>query len=309
MVIMASSSRFAELHVHLEGALDPALICAIDPTVGMEEARSRFAFQDFGGFVQAFKWAVMRLREPDHYRLLAREMFADMAEQGIVYAEVIHSAGINLWRGVEARPIVEALLEEGRNAPLEVRWVLDAVRQLGPEHVMETARFAAQFVGTEVAAFGVGGDERGCPAETIKPAFDLAAAAGLKLVPHAGETSNAENVWGALYLGAHRIGHGIRSIEDPELLDELRRRRIPLEISIHSNLFTGAIRQLELHPARQLLAAGVPITLNTDDPAFFDTTLAKEFQTAREVLGFTAEELEQVRLNAFEFAFGNPSPF
>jgi adenosine deaminase/aminodeoxyfutalosine deaminase len=305
MVIMASSSPFAELHIHLEGALDPAMVCAIDPTIGFAEARAQYQFEDFPGFVQAFKWAVMRLREPEHYRLLARRLFEDLAGQGIVYAEVIHSTGINLWRGLPARPIVEALLEEGRRAPLAVRWILDAVRQLGPEHVLQTARFAAEFSGSDVVGFGVGGDERGCSAESIKPAFDLAKQAGLHLTPHAGETSNAENVWGALYLGAERIGHGIRAIEDASLIDELRRRQIPLEICLHSNVVTGAIRSMEEHPALRLLRAGVPITLNTDDPAFFDTTLAREFATARETLGFTAEELEQVRKDAFSFAFAH----
>lgn len=302
MVIMASSNRFSELHVHLEGALSPQVLLEIDPSLDPAELSRLYAFTDFPGFIEAFKYAVLRLRSADDYRLLARHFFASLAAQGIVYAEVIHSAGINLWRGFDAKAIAHALLEEGARAPLQVRWIFDAVRQLGPDHVMATARFTADFSGSSVVAFGVGGDESVTPAQDLMPAFAYARQSGLRLVPHAGETTNAENVWGALALGADRIGHGIRSIEDPALVRELAARRIPLEISLTSNVLTGAVPSLAAHPAKRLFDAGVPILLNTDDPAFFRTTLAAEFDHAA-ALGFTASDREQLRQNAFDFAF------
>ncbi|MEO7599740.1 MAG: adenosine deaminase family protein [Opitutus sp.] len=298
---MASSVRYAELHLHLEGCLDAQTLSEIAPHLDPVSVLDRYRFTNFAGFLESFKFAVMQLGTEDDYRLLARRAFASLEAQGIVYAEIIHSSGICLWRKQDARAIAEALIEEGRNAPIEVRWIFDAVRQLGPEHVMETARLAADFSGAEVVGFGVGGDETGCDAVYLKPAFELAREHGLKLLPHAGETSNAENVWGALELGADRIGHGIRAIEDPRLMAELAARRIPLEISISSNVFTGAVGSYQDHPAKRLHEAGVPILLNTDDPAFFSTTLEAEFGHARR-LGFREAELEEIRLNAFRFA-------
>lgn len=307
MDIMASSIRYAELHVHLEGALDQATLLEIAPGLDPAEIALRYRFDDFPGFLASFKYAATQLREPWQFQLLARRMFARLVAEGVVYAEVIHSAGICIWRGLDARAIVGALIEEGRRAPLTVRWILDAVRQLGPDHAMQVARLAAGFGPGDIVAFGVGGDETGATADSLRPAFALAADQGFKLTPHAGETSTAQNVWGALALGAHRVGHGIRSIEDPALVAELARRQIPLEISITSNVLTGAVASAAFHPAKRLYDAGVPIVLNTDDPAFFRTTLSQEFALAQSALGFSEADLEILRRNAFTYAFG-PAP-
>jgi aminodeoxyfutalosine deaminase len=306
---MTSSKVYAELHVHLEGAIDSFVLQSIHPELSAASIAEHYAFDSFPGFIQAFRWAILQLQTPDHFRLLARRLFSQLAAQGIVYAEIIHSVGVCLWRGQDARAIIEALLEEGRQAPLRVRWVLDATRQFGAEHVMDCAKLVANYAGSEVIGFGVGGDETATPAAELRPAFVWARDAGLHILPHAGETSNAENIWGALYLGAERIGHGIRAIDDPELLEELARRRIPLEISLSSNVMTGAVPSLAAHPARRIYQAGVPILLNTDDPAFFRCTLGGEFELAASVLGFTAPELEEIRRNAFIFAVDPPAGF
>lgn len=302
---MASSQRYAELHLHLEGCIGVEILSELAPHLDSREVAQRLEFDTFAGFIDSFKFAVMQLKTVDDYRLLARRTFERLPAQGIVYAEVIHSMGVCLWRGQDARAIAEALIEEGRRAPVEIHWIFDAVRQLGPEHVLATARLAAEFSGEEVVGFGVGGDERGCAASELKPAFSLARRSGLRLMPHAGETSNAQNVWDALELEPDRIGHGIRSIEDPALVAELTRRQVPLEISITSNVRTGAVASLAAHPAKRLHDAGVPIVLNTDDPAFFATTMEREFHVAAE-LGFSLEELEKIRLNAFRFASRAP---
>ncbi len=299
---MASSKRYAELHLHLEGCVDADLLGEIAPWLDSDTISRGLAFDNFDGFLESFKFAVMQLREPDQYRLLARRAFARAADQGIAYAEVIHSAGVCLKRGLDARAIAEALIEEGRNAPLEIRWIFDAVRQFGEEHIFETARFTSGFAGKEVVGFGVGGDETGSPAGALERGFQLAKAQGLKLTPHAGETSNAQNVWDAIALGANRIGHGIRAIQDPELIAELAQRQIPLEVSLTSNVRTGAVESYEKHPVKILHDAGVPVILNTDDPGLFQTNIGKEFDHASR-LGFSAIELEQIRLNGFRFAF------
>jgi adenosine deaminase len=304
---MTSSLRYAELHLHLEGCLSADILAEIAPDLDRAEIEARLAYRDFRGFIESFKFAVFQLNEVDHYRLLARRVFENLHRAGVVYAEIIHSSGVCLLRKQNAAAIAAALLEESARAPLTVRWIFDAVRQLGGDHALATARVAADFgPAAGVVAFGVGGDETGCPAVDLKPAFDLAREAGMRLTPHAGETSNAQNVWDVLALGADRIGHGIRAIEDPRLVAELAARQVPLEISITSNVRTGAVASYEAHPARKLHEAGVPILLNSDDPAFFDTTLAAEFAHAGR-LGFSAGDLEQLRLNAFRFAFG-PTP-
>ena len=154
MVIMASSMRFAELHLHLEGTLDEITLREIAPQYSEDEINRSYQFTDFAGFLDSFKFAAMQLRDADQYRLLARRCFARLADQGIVYAELIHSVGICLWRGLDARSIAEALVDEGQRAPLKVKWVFDAVRQLGAAHILETARFTSQFRGADVVAFG-----------------------------------------------------------------------------------------------------------------------------------------------------------
>jgi adenosine deaminase len=282
---MASSKRYAELHLHLEGCIDEEILQEVAPELDASLIRSRMRFESFAGFLDSFKFGVMQLREPDQFRILARKAFARAASQGVVYAEVIHSAGVCLKRGLNAQAIAEALVDEGRKAPIEVRWIFDAVRQFGEEHIYETARFTA-----------------GSPAGALERGFRLAKEHGLKLTPHAGETSNAENVWDVVRLGADRIGHGIRAVEDPRLVAELVDRQIPLEVSLTSNVMTGAVASYEVHPLRALHEAGVLIILNTDDPGFFCTTMEREFAHAQR-LGFNEAELEQIRLNGFRFAF------
>lgn len=300
---MTTSSNYAELHLHLEGCLDSDVLLEIQPSLKREDVEARLRFNDFAGFLNSFKFAVLQLESVDAYRLLARRALSRLRSQGIVYVEVIHSAGVCLWRKQDARAIVEALIEEGRRADLTVCWVLDGVRQFGGDHLMEVARLAADFAGGDVVGLGVGGDETGCPARDLIPAFQLARQKGLKVLPHAGETSTAENVWDALSLGADRLGHGIRAIEDPQLVRELANRQIPLEISLTSNVMTGAVSGYAAHPLVSFVRAGVPVVLNTDDPAFFRTTLAEEYRQAR-LLGLSAEELEQIRRNGFHFAAG-----
>jgi RimJ/RimL family protein N-acetyltransferase len=159
-----------------------------------------------------------------------------------------------------------------------------------------------------VVAFGIGGSEERGPAEWFSDVFAFARSSGLRLVAHAGESMGPESVWAALRIGAERIGHGIRSIDDPSLIAHLRDNRIPLEISITSNLVTGVVARLEDHPVRRLHDAGVPIVLNTDDPAMFGCTLVGEYQLAARSFGFTDAELRGISENGFRYRFGSPSP-
>ena len=168
---------------------------------------------------------------------------------------------------------------------------------------MEIAKLSAKYVDDGVISFGIGGDEVRGPASEFRDAYQYAKDAGLRLTAHAGETDGPDSVRNALDIGAERIGHGIRAIEDPDLLRRLRDERIPLEVCITSNVKTGAVESLDAHPVRCLVDAGVIVTLNTDDPGMFGSDLAAEFQIASDVFGLSLTQLAQIRENAQEHRF------
>jgi aminodeoxyfutalosine deaminase len=293
----------AELHLHLEGSLVPETLRELDASVSVNDARARYRCSDFAGFIEAFKWAVSFLRSPDDYALAARRLFEELARQNVRYAEVTLSAGAVLWKGLDFAAVYDAVAREAARAPMPVWLVLDSIRHFGVEPTMQVARLAVERAGDRVVAFGLGGDESRGPAEWFGEVFAFCRENGLKLVPHAGENTSAEAVWAALRIGADRIGHGIRAIEEPALVAHLAERKIPLEISITSNVITGSVDGFEAHPVRRLYDAGVPIILNTDDPAMFDTTLNDEYFLAAQRFGFTEAELRGLAEASFEWGF------
>lgn len=298
----------AELHLHLEGSVTPETMRELAPEASTEEIRERFRFSSFAGFLECFKWVVERLRGPEDYALVTRRLLDTLASQNVRYAEITLSAGVVLWKKQEFEPIFEAVRLEAARSAVGVRWNLDAIRHFGAEHAMQVAKLAAEYVDDGVVSFGIGGDEERGPAEWFTEVYGFARAKGLRLTAHAGETAGPESVWGALRLGAERIGHGIRAVDDPALMRHLRDENIPLEICISSNVATGAVPSLAAHPVRRLYNAGVPIILNTDDPGLFDTTLEREYDLAAREFGFSERELQQIVENGFRYAFGHAPP-
>jgi aminodeoxyfutalosine deaminase len=296
-----------ELHLHLEGTVDRQTLMLLDPGLTSEAADAAWRFTDFAGFLECFKFIAQRLRGPRDYALITRRMMESLSRQGITYAEVTLGAGVVLWRGFDFQSVWRAIRDAQREAygkwPVEVWWNLDAIRQFGPDHVMQVARLAANYVGDGAVSFGIGGDEAGGPALELRAAFAYAKDAGLRLTAHAGETAGPESIRAAIDIGAERIGHGIRAIDDADLMRRLREEQIPLEICITSNLKTGAVGSLTSHPVKRLFDAGIPITLNTDDPGVFETDLAREFGLARRVFGFSEAELALVARTADGFRF------
>jgi aminodeoxyfutalosine deaminase len=293
----------SELHLHLEGSIEPQTLRELNPATTLEEARARYRYEDFPAFIRSYLWAIGHLTGPEHYGLIARRLLERLEREGVRYAEITVSAGVILWRGQEFPPVYQALQAEAERSPVQVRWVLDAVRQWGAEEARRVVKLAAERLGRGVVAFGIGGDELRGPVQWFGDVFREAKDAGLHLTIHAGETAGPESVWDAVRLGAERIGHGIRAADDPALLAHLRDHDIPLEICISSNVATGAVRCLEEHPIRRIFDAGVPILLSTDDPAMFHTTLEREFELAARQFGFTEAELERVARNGFQYAF------
>jgi len=207
-----------------------------------------------------------------------------------------------LWKGRDIAPYYDAIRAASRESAVEVCWILDAIRQLGPESAWRVAEFAARRVGEGVVAIGIGGDEQRGPANWFGEVYKFARSSGVRLTAHAGETSGPDSIWAALEIGAERIGHGIRAVDDPVLMRHLRDHRIPLEVCVTSNVCTGAVGSLAAHPLRRLYDAGVPLTLSTDDPGVFRCTLRQEFETARS-LGMTNAELLRIAANSETFRF------
>jgi len=217
------------------------------------------------------------------------------------------SVGVNLWRKQDFDAIFEGL-ERGRERGerdfgISLLWIFDAVRQFGADAAKPVVDLAIRYRDRNVVGFGIGGDERKAEPELFRDIYSYARDHGLHLTAHAGETAGPGSIWGALNIRAERIGHGFTAMQDPELVEELSHRQIPIEICLTSNLRTGCCRTIQDHPVRQYFDRGLMITLNTDDPAMFGTSLSREYQLAQESFGFTDEHLRELARNSFEASF------
>jgi len=311
----------AELHLHLEGTATPETLVALAGARGrrlaLEEARRRFTYRDFFGFLMAFKWVSEQLRAPEDYAFLLADLLRRLHEENVLYAEITLAAGVVLWKRQDVDAVFAALqetLETSRKEhPVEVRWIFDGVRNFGADHVARAADCALRWRQAGVVGFGIGGDEQNGPPELFRDTFDRVRAAGLRATVHAGETAGPESIWGALRaLGAERIGHGLAAFKDPKLMEHLARERIPLEVCPTSNLRTGALRQhtgeanLARHPLVDYCRRGLAVTLSTDDPGLFDTTLNQEYALAHR-LGLTRAEILRLAEASFQAAFCEPA--
>jgi aminodeoxyfutalosine deaminase len=294
----------AELHLHLEGSVEPETLHELDPATSIEEFRALYEYADFDAFLRTFGAIGKRLRTPADYGLITRRLLERLDAQNVRYAEIIVAAGVVQWKQQEFGPIFDAIVEAAAESPVETRWIFDAVRQFGVDPAMQVAEWAAERQDRGVVAIGIGGSEVRGPAELFCEVFSFAKSEGLHLLAHAGEGTSAQSIRAALELGAERIGHGISAIEDEALMRHLRERGIPLEICITSNVVTGVVKRVEDHPVRRLFDAGVPITLNTDDPAMFGCTLVGEYELAKTSFGFTEGELMDIANSAFQYSFG-----
>ncbi|HUC52773.1 MAG TPA: adenosine deaminase [Candidatus Cybelea sp.] len=308
----------AELHLHLEGSIQPATVCALTARHGLvmteEEVRQRYTYRDFPEFIEAFKWVTSYLREPQDYALIARDLAEHLLAQHVVYAEVTLSIGVMLLRKQRPEANFEALLratEPFESRGLRFRWVFDAARQFGVDAAMEVVESANRCHSKAIVAFGIGGDELSIPTEEFRPIYDRAAQIGLHKLMHAGEVGGPEKIREAIeLLGAERIGHGIAAINDAALMDWLAERKIPLEICTESNMKTAALAKqlgredvtIEDHPLPKLFRHGIPIVLSTDDPAMFHTSLELEYVNAAR-MGLEENELARIVEMGFEHAF------
>ena len=307
-----------ELHLHLEGAVRPETLLELaqgksllrrEVTKWISERRAdSFRYGDFKGFLKAFGVVTLLIKTPEDYALITTRLAEWLAAQNVRYAEVILSAGILLWKKQPVDEVFDAVERAAREARartgVRLQWIFDAVRHFGVEHVREVLRWAIIFQPRGVLGFGIGGDEAAGPAEMFVDIFREAREAGLRLTAHAGEAVGPESIRKAVeLLGAERIGHGLTAIQDSNVMALLRDRRIPLEVCPTSNVATGLVPRFEDHPLPRFIDAGLAVTLNSDDPAMFGTSLQEEFVRSSRAFSLSRQQIVQLCENAIRYSF------
>lgn len=321
----------AEIHIHLEGAIQPQTVLKLAqhnqmtdllPSTDLNTLKKWFTFTDFPHFVQIYVTIQNLIRTADDFALIAYECGADMAAQNIRYRECTITPFTHTDfqdKGMTIDDILAGLTAGRARAQqefgVEMRWVFDVPRNLSfdadgrynPYPADRTLEFALNGREQGVVGFGLGGYEVGAPPEPFAHAFTAAKKAGLLSVPHAGETEGPDSVWGAVRdLQADRIGHGVRAIEDPALLELLKEQQIPLEINPTSNQCLH-VYDLAQHPFRALDEMGLLVTVNSDDPPLFNASLRQEYQILADHFGYQASDLIRIARNAFAVAGAEPA--
>jgi adenosine deaminase len=305
----------AELHVHLEGSILPDTLLTLArrngvslPADTVEGLREWFRFRDFLHFVEIYVTITRCLRTAEDYELIAHEFGAEMARQNVRYAEATFTPGTHDALGVPFE-VYFAGLTRGRERAraefgVEMVWIFDIVRDNpDPRHAEYTLWAALEGKNDGVVALGLGGYEAAAAPDGFAPWFERAREDGLHTIPHAGETGGPESVWASIHkLGAERLGHGVRSIEDPTLVEYLVESGIPLEVCPTSNIRLGLYDSIESHPMRRLHEAGVAVTINSDDPPLFNTTLNDEVLLLYTDFGFDLDTIDEIKLNGVRYS-------
>jgi aminodeoxyfutalosine deaminase len=305
----------AELHVHHVGSASARIVAELaerhpgvvpsDP----DALRDFFAFRDFAHFIEVYLSVVDLIRTPEDIRYLTYEVAREMAEgQRIRYAELTCTPYTSVMRGIAIEAYTEAI-EDARVAAerdfgLVLRWIYDIPGESGVPSADATLGYALDHRVDALVGFGLGGPEIGVERAQFKPHFDAARAAGLHSVPHAGETTGPQTIWDSLrLLGAERIGHGTSAVQDPALLAHLAEHDIALEVCPSSNVATRAVASIDEHPLRAFVDAGVTVTINSDDPPMFGTTLNQEYAVAAGLLGLDEAGLAELARAAVRASF------
>ncbi|WP_087622417.1 adenosine deaminase [Aeromicrobium sp. PE09-221] len=306
----------AELHVHHVGSASPRAVAELaarhagDTPVPTDPGQlaEYFTFTDFAHFIEVYLSVVDLLRTPEDIWTLTYEVARDLVGQNVRYAELTMTPYTSIVRGIAAEAYVEAIEDARRTAErdlgLTLRWCFDIPGESGIEAADVTLDTALRLRPEGLVSFGLGGPEIGVPRPQFAPHFEQAVAVGLHSVPHAGESTGPETIWDAVrHLRAERIGHGITAAEDPELLAHLTENHIVLEVCPTSNVRTRSTPSLDEHPLPAIVAAGVPVTINSDDPPMFETTLNHEYAIAADLLGLDRRGIADLARAAVEASF------
>ena len=319
---MSALARFiaglpkAELHVHHVGSASPRIVADLaarhagsTPVPADPEALAEyFVFRDFGHFIEVYLSVVDLIRDPQDVWTLTYEVAEELAGQQVRYAELTVTPYSSIHRGIPADAFCEAIEDARVRAEADhgvvLRWCFDIPGEAGLPSAEVTLEAALRHRPDGLVSFGLGGPEVGVGREQFAPYFAQARAAGLHSVPHAGESTGPQSIWDALrHLGAERIGHGIAAARDPELLDYLAEHRIPLEVCPTSNVRTRSVPSLEQHPLPALVTAGVPVTINSDDPPMFATSLNHDYAVAADLLDLDEQGVADLARAAVDASF------
>lgn len=303
-----------ELHLHHEGAAPPWFIRDqakrknIDIS-GIFDEGGNYAYQGFLDFLRVYEAACTTLRSPQDFYLLTRAILEESAKHGVVYSETFLSpdfcggGDLEAWRDYLGA-IREAAEESERDLGITLRGIVTCVRHFGPEQARRSALCAAETAGDWLTGFGMGGDEGQYAPGDFAYAFDMAREAGLRLTAHAGEWGGPQSVRASVReLGVERVGHGVRAIEDAALVQELADRGVVLEVCPGSNVSLGVYRDWKSHPIAKLRKAGVPVTVSTDDPPFFHTSMTREYDQLSQTFGWEEDDFRELNRVALSAAF------
>ncbi|MCP4176431.1 MAG: adenosine deaminase [bacterium] len=309
MINFISLMPKVELHVHLEGSIRPETLLVLAkrnkvslPADNIDDLKKWYQFKNLAHFCDIYMLICNCIKTPEDIELVTTEFLKDRADQNILYCEVIytpysHIENIKLNDQFEA--INKAKTEAYKKYGVTMGLVIDLSRQVRPvEHSIQIAKWAARNMNKGIIGFGLGGPEFGNPPELFKEAFNITNKAGLASLPHAGESDGPESIWGAINtLKAIRIGHGVRCLEDPDLVDYLREKQIPLDVSPTSNVCLNVVNSIEEHPLKKLINEGLFVTINSDDPPMFNTTLTNEYIKTAKVFEFDKKTIKTLVLN------------
>lgn len=308
----------AELHVHHVGSASPQIVAdlaarhpGVVPTDPAELA-AYFTFSDFAHFVDVYLSVMDLIRDAEDVRLLTYQVAAELAAQNVRYAELTVTPYSSTSRGIPEQEFVAAIedarISALRDHGIRLQWIFDIPGESGIPAAEATLGIALDHGPEALVGFGLGGPEIGVPRPQFKPYFDRARAAGLHSVPHAGETTGPETIWDALNeLGAERIGHGTSCVQDEQLLDHLAEHAIPLEVCPTSNVATGMVAAVAEHPVVRMIERGLVVTINSDDPPMFGTTLNREYELAADLLGLDRDGVADLARTAVRSSFLDPA--
>jgi len=298
-----------ELHLHLEGAADPAFVrgLAAEKSIdirGIFDDNGAYKYNGFTEFLAVYEAATLALKNPEDFKRLTQSVLENLAEHNVVYAETFVSPDFCGGRDLGAWSEYLAAMKEAHVDGVTLKGIVTCIRHFGPDNARETARCAAKTAGDWLVGFGMAGAEDAGTARDFSYAFDMARDAGLRLTSHAGEWGGAQSIWDTLQnLKVERVGHGVHAINDPKLVDYLAETGIVLEVNPGSNVALGVYPSLAEHPIAKLRDAGVKVTVSTDDPPFFNTTMTSEFEQLEHVFGWGVDDFKQLNQTALEAAF------
>lgn len=304
-----------ELHLHLEGAIPVDFLFKLikrdrsNPSIKTpDDLKEVFKYKDFDHFIITWGWKNSFIKKEEDFLEIAYEVLKKLSDQNVKYAEAFYSPGDFMNKGLTVQGITEYLIEgkekARRDFNIKCNLIIDLIRDHGPEEGMKRLDEVTPYLGKGVIGIGIGGSEGFFPPEPYEAVYKEAKKRGFRLTAHGGEAAGPESVWGAINkLGVERIGHGVRAIEDTKLIKYLKEKQIPLEVCPVSNIKTGIYKSIEEHPIKEFFREGLMVTVNSDDPEMFNTSITEEYLILAEELAFSPDDIKKLSFNSIEASF------